>query len=58
MIADLHSVVVKERRMISLLAIRIPCISEKPYSPKINPNNSDHPSVYRISPSNGQSTFY
>lgn len=58
MIADLHSVVVKERRVISLLAIRIPCISEKPCSHEIKPNNSDHPSVYRISHSYGQSTFY
>lgn len=58
MIADLHSVVVKERHVISLLALRIPCITEKARSHEINPNNSDHPSVYRVSYSHGQYTLY
>lgn len=48
----------KKRRVISLLAIRIPCITDKTRGHKINPNNSDHPSVYRIYHSYGQSTFY
>lgn len=58
LIADLYSLVVKERRVISLLAIRIPYITEKARGHKIYPNKSDNSSVYRISHSHGQSTLY
>lgn len=58
LIADLYSLVVKERRVISLLAIRIPYITEKAHGHKIYPNKSDNSSVYRISHSHGQSTLY
>lgn len=58
LIADLYSLVVKERRVVSLLAIRIPYITEKACGHKIYPNKSDNSSVYRISHSHGQSTLY
>lgn len=58
LIADLYSLVVKERRVISLLAIHIPYITEKARGHKIYPNKSDNSSVYRISHSHGQSTLY
>lgn len=58
LIADLYSLVVKEKRVISLLAIRIPYITEKARGHKINPKKSDNSSVYCISISHGQSTLY
>lgn len=48
----------RKRRVISLLAIRIPYITEKARGHKIKPKKSDNSSVYRISHSHGQSTLY
>lgn len=57
MIADIHFVALKERRVISSLAKRT-LYHQKKHGHRINLNNSDLPSLYGMSYNHGQYTLY